>query len=111
MPYMQMGGKMWRIKSRLDMLQQRKEITKYTKTKKENQDSFVIATKSKKLYDYYICDYCEDEIRLDAKQEERSGGIVVFPHTLTKSKEVKLVLCNKCLVKAIKEFTEEENGN
>lgn len=108
MVYTQTEVEMWKIKNRLDMLQGRKEIVKYTKTKKENEDSFVIPTKSKRLYDYYKCDYCENEIRLDIKQEKRNGGIVTFPHTLTKRGEVKLVLCNKCLNKAVKEFTEEE---
>ena len=57
-----------------------------------------------KLYDFYKCDYCQDEIRLDVKQQERSGGIVEFPHSLTKSGKLKLVLCNRCLKKAIEEL-------
>lgn len=80
---------MWKIKDRLDLLQQREEIIKHTKIKKENHDSFIIATKTEKLYDYYECDYCKNEIRLDKKQNERTGGIVIFPHTLTKRRRSK----------------------
>lgn len=100
--------KVWRVKDRLDMLQKRREITKFTKYKKENQDSFVVRTESSKLYDYYICDYCQGEIRLDSRIQERSGGIVVLPHTLTKRGEIKLVLHNSCLNKTIEEFAREE---
>lgn len=95
---------MWKIRNRIDILQQRKEITKYTKEQKQNSESFVIPTKTVKLYDYYRCDYCNDEIRLDKKQHERSGGIVTLPKTLTKRGKLTLALCNKCLNKVIKEF-------
>lgn len=99
---------MWKIRNRLNELQKREKITKYQKELKENESSNIIKTKRTKLYKYYKCDYCGDEIRLDIKQEERSGGTVTFPHTLTKKGKVNLVLCNKCLNKAINEFTEEE---
>lgn len=98
---------MWKIRSRLKDLQLRKEIPKYEKFKKENETSNIVKTKREKLYDYYKCDYCKDEIRLDKKRNERSGGIVHFPHTLTKSGKVTLVLCNKCLNNVIKEFIDK----
>lgn len=98
---------MWKIRSRLKDFQLRKEIPKYEKFKKENEFSNIVKTKREKLYDYYKCDYCKDEIRLDKKRNERSGGIVNFPHTLTKSGKVTLVLCNKCLNSVIKEFIDK----
>lgn len=88
-------------------LRTRTEIPKYTKELKENENSNIVKTKRTKLYEYYRCDYCGDEIRLDKKQHKRSGGIVAFPHTLTKKGEITLALCNKCLNKAIKEFKEK----
>lgn len=88
-------------------LRTRTEIPKYTKELKENENSNIVKTKRIKLYEYYRCDYCGDEIRLDKKQHERSGGIVAFPHTLTKKGKIALALCNKCLNKAIKEFKEK----
>ena len=95
---------MFKIKNRIDELQERKEIIKHTKTKKENQQSNVVATRITKLYEYYKCDYCGDEIKLNVKQQERSGGIVNLPHSLTKRGKLTLVLCNKCLNSVIKEF-------
>lgn len=96
------------IINRLEQLQARKEITKYEKIVKEEEHSNIIKTKKKKIYDYYKCDYCGDEIRLDIKQAERTGGIVEFPHILTKRGKVKLALCNKCLKKVLKEFEQEK---
>lgn len=98
---------MWKIRNRIDELQLRKEITKYEKTETKHESSNVVKTERKKLYNYYKCDYCNEEIRLDIKQSERSGGIVNFPHTLTKRGKLTLVLHNKCLNKAIKEFIEK----
>ena len=97
-----------KIRNRLEQLQAREKITKYEKIIREEEHSNIIQTKKKKLYDYYKCDYCGDEIRLDIKQAERTGGIVEFPHILTKRGKVKLVLCNKCLTKALKEFEQEK---
>lgn len=99
---------MWKIRNRIDILQQREKIPKYEKTKSRNENSNIVKTERKKLYEYYKCDYCNEEIRLDKKPRERSGGIVIFPHTLTKHGKVTLVLCNKCLNSVIKEFTEKE---
>lgn len=98
---------MWKIRNRLDKLQFRKEIPIYEKILTKHQDSNVVRTERKKIYKYYICDYCKDEIRLDKRHNERSGGIVDFPQTLTKRGKLTLVLCNKCLNKAITEFIEK----
>ena len=93
-----------KIKNRLNELQNRFQIPIYEKIEVNNDKSNVIKTDRKKLYKYYKCDYCNDEIIVNKKQEERSGGILELPHTLTKCGKVKIVLCNKCLNKAIKEF-------
>ena len=96
---------MLKIKDKLEFLKQRQDIPKYEKFQRLNEQSNVVKTKKTKiLYTYYKCDYCGDEIRLDIKFNERSGGIVNFPHTLTKCGKLTLVLCNKCLNNAIKEF-------
>lgn len=82
----------------------RKQPPKYTKTQVEGEQNYTTNRKMIKLYDYYICDYCKSEIRLDKKQQERSGGIVVIPHTLTKCGEITVALCNKCIKDVIKQF-------
>ena len=53
----------------------RKEPIKHTKLQHFEEKNNLVKRKSDKLYDYYICDYCGSEIRLDIKQTERSGGI------------------------------------
>ena len=50
----------------------RKEPIQHTKLQHFEEKNNIVKRKSKKLYDYYICDYCGSEIRLDIKQTERS---------------------------------------
>ena len=45
----------------------RKAPSKYTKVQSEGERSNITNRKMTKLYDYYICDYCKAEIRLDKK--------------------------------------------
>lgn len=85
-------------------LKSRTEIPKYTKELKQNESCNVVKTNRTKLYEFYKCDYCGEEIVLNKKQHERSGGIVIFPHTLTRMGNITLALCNKCLNNAINEF-------
>lgn len=94
------------MKNKIDInkLRDRKEPQKYTQMLVKNQTSNVVNSKKTKLYDYYVCDYCKDQIRLDVKQTERSGGIITIPHSLTKCGELKLALCNKCLKPVSKEL-------
>lgn len=92
-----------KIINKINELQSREKIPKYEKYKSEERSNITNVNK-KKMYDYLKCDYCNDEIRLDIKKHERSGGIVIFPDTLTKKGKLKLVLCNKCLKSAISEF-------
>lgn len=94
------------ILNKINEIKTRKEIPKYDKFETKNSNSNVVNTEKKKLYKYYKCDYCNDEIRLDKKQHERSGGIVSIPHSITKCGKLELVLCNKCLKDVIKEFKE-----
>lgn len=88
----------------INKLKYRKEPPKYTQMLVKNQTSNVVNSEKTKLFDYYVCDYCSDKIRLDVKKTERSGGIATIPHTLTRCGELKLALCNKCIKKAIEEL-------
>ena len=99
------------IKENIRKLQCRKEIPKYIKEIREDTNSNLVKGKIIKKYEYWKCDYCNDEIRLDKKQAERSGGIVNFPHTLTKCGRLQLVLCNKCLNSVIREFLNKNERN
>ena len=88
----------------INNLKYRKEPQKYTQLLVKNQKSNVVNSEKTKLYDYYVCDYCGEQIRLDIKKCERSGGIAKIPHSLTKCGELELALCNKCLIPTIQEI-------
>lgn len=96
-----------KIKNRIEQFQFRKEIPKYEKISIIGTSSNIVKNKKKKLYDYYKCDYCKEEIRLDVKTAERSGGTIEIPDILTRRGKLKLALCNKCLKKVLEEFEEE----
>lgn len=67
--------------------------------------------KKEKLYDYYICDYCGSEIKIEDKWENKQGGLLKIPQTLSKIDQVfYLALCNKCVKSVVKEL-EEKNYN
>lgn len=85
-------------------LKYRKEPVKRTEILIKNKGNNVVNSEKTKMYDYYICDYCGNKIRLDIKKTERSGGLATIPHSLTKCGELKLALCNKCLKPALKIF-------
>lgn len=80
------------------------------KTKYEITDpgaAHLIKVQKKKLYDYYVCDYCGDEIKINDKWENRTGGIITLPKSLAGTFNYKLALCTKCVKPVINEFKEE----
>lgn len=87
-------------------LANRKTIPVYTKMEPKPAGSQIVKYKKEKLYDYYECDYCGQEIKILEKRQEMTGGIVTIPLSITKKRELKLVLCNKCLKPLLKEFEE-----
>ena len=87
-------------------LSSRIEIPIYTKMKPIPDKCHLVNYKKEKLYDYYICDYCGEEIKIIEKKQEMTGGVAIIPHTVTKRGELRLALCNKCLKPALKEFEE-----
>ena len=93
----------------IDKLKWRKEPTKHTEMLVEDSNCNTVKSKKKKMYDYYICDYCGDKIRLDVKKDKRTGGIAIIPHSLTKCGEIKLALCSKCVNKIITQFENKIN--
>ncbi len=84
-------------------LRNRKKIDKYTKYKK-TKISNLINSKKEKDYEYFLCDYCDEEIPIKNKKHEMSGGICIIPQTVTKKESIKVVLHNKCLINALKEL-------
>lgn len=105
---------MAKITSNLLNLSSRFEPTKFTKFEERDEAGkhLVKMPKPKKLYDYYICDYCNSEIVIKDKASEQTGGVVKIPQTLSNlQQELYLALCNKCLAAVIKEFEEEQQKN
>ena len=89
------------IKERETALKHRKEIEKYQKYKsKDTIGSHLVSEKKVKLYNYYKCDYCEGEIKIEDNRAEQTGGIIEF-------KGMTLALHNKCLKEVLKEYEEE----
>lgn len=81
----------------------RKELPQYKRVCRFGEKNNTINRKIQKQYDYYICDYCAEEIKINVKHDEKNGGIVIFPHSLTKCGELKVVLHNRCLNKALEQ--------
>ncbi|MCI8700033.1 MAG: hypothetical protein HFJ47_01665 [Clostridia bacterium] len=98
------------IVEQINKFKNRDKIPKYTREIKEEIKSNILKAKIIGRYQYILCDYCGDEIRLDIKREDRTGGTHTFQHSFTKCGKIELALCNKCLKKVIKEF-EEKNSN
>ena len=85
-------------------LRDRKKIETHTKYA-ESERSYIMQRKQEKLYDYYICDYCGEEIKILDKHLDMDGGIATFPMSLTKREKIKVALHNRCLRLAIAEFS------
>lgn len=82
-----------------------KPSPKYETKKEDIGNHLTKKEKPKKIYDYYICDYCREEIKVEDKWENKKGGIVKIPQTLSNLDGViYLALCNKCVKPVIKEF-------
>lgn len=88
----------------LSTLSEREEIPIRTKFKEKPQGSHLVKHKNEIDYKYYICDYCGEEIKIAKKWQDRSGGIVILPNSLTNRGNIQVVAHNKCLNKLIKEL-------
>lgn len=96
--------------SKIRDLSYRVKINKYTKVKEKPEEArHLVKYKAEKLYDYYVCDFCGQEIKILEKKNEMSGGKAVIPHSLTKIGDVPIVLHNKCLKPFLKKIEEEKN--
>lgn len=84
-------------------LRDRQKIDKHIKYK-QKEKSNITNTKKEKEYEYFLCDYCSQEIKIEDKRHEMSGGICIIPQSLTKRQPLRVVLHNKCLRAAIKEL-------
>lgn len=75
----------------------------YTKYKQEGK-SYVCQHKKIKLYDYYKCNYCGEEIIIKENKRDQDGGEITF-------RGRRIALHNKCLNPMLKEFERGNYGN
>lgn len=61
-------------------------------------------SKKKMEYEYYICDFCGEKIKIEKDIEKRTGGIVRIP--ITSHKNLVLALHNRCLKPTLKEINQ-----
>lgn len=67
------------------------------------------STTRTKLYEYYVCDNCGCEIKVEKKWENNKGGLLMIPKTLSKRNKVfYIAVCSKCLNKVLKELEDEK---
>ncbi len=84
----------------LKALECRKEPIKKSYYTIKQQGSSTVKTKKEKAYEFYVCDYCGDKIKIEKKFYDRTGG--VYPYKVSNDKTLILALCNKCLKPVLK---------
>jgi len=95
-----------KVSSRIRQLQVREMPEKHVKYKepKDKRGIHLTGKEKKKDYEYYICDYCGEEIRLEKQWDNKSGGIIQVPTSITGIGSVTLALHNKCLQPVLDDF-------
>lgn len=75
----------------------RTEIIKHKKFKPKPECAHLVKYKPELDYEYYICDYCKQEIKIEQKWEKKTGGIAILPTSITNRGPIKIAIHNKCL--------------
>ena len=95
---------------KLQQLAYREAPIKLTKMKLQDENAIPKWEKVRKIkdYDYYICDYCSEEIRISGDLKEIEGGIVEMPFDLYNKNKIVVALHNKCLNPMINKINDEK---
>ena len=95
---------------KLQQLAFRESPMKLTKMKLQDENAIPKWEKVRKIkdYDYYICDYCSEEIRIGDKWNELEGGIVEIPFDLYNKNKIVVALHNKCLNQMLNKINDEK---
>lgn len=89
-------------------LADREKVCKHVKYKEKPQEArHLIKYKQEKDYEYYKCDYCKEEIKIEKGWEKKTGGVVTIPNTVTGRGNIEIAIHNKCLKKFLKELEEK----
>lgn len=89
----------------LQKIEERKQPELHTEFDIKEKGSSTVNSKKEKKYNYYICDYCNEKVRLSKKDAE--GGTIEFA---IKNRTLKLALHNKCLNASLKEINKKYEG-
>ena len=86
-------------------IEERKKVNKFVKYKETPKEArHLIKYKQEKDYEYYKCDYCGNEIKIEKDWEKRTGGIAILPSSITNRGKIEIAIHNKCLNKFLKEL-------
>lgn len=96
------------IRQKINYLAERTEIIKHKKFKPKPECTHLVKYKPELDYEYYICDYCGQEIKIEGKWENKTGGIADLPNSITNRGKIKIAVHNECLKNLLKEFREAE---
>lgn len=90
-------------------LMERKDVPIYTKFReRKTERSNLVNIERKKEYEYYKCDYCGEEIKILKQKNKMTGGTLQFSKIITKNRDLKVALCNKCLKPVLKILEEQK---
>lgn len=90
----------------LKEIEKRKVIELHTEFDVIEEGNSVVKGRKEKKYDFLICDYCKEKIKLIKNNIE--GGTIEFSIA---SRTLKLALHNKCLNPALKEINNKYEGS
>lgn len=94
-----------KIANKMTYYTNREKPEKLVKYKKEDETAAHLTNTVKtKEYEYYVCDYCGKEIKIENNWEKSTGGICDIPVTVTNNKKITLALHNNCINNVIHEF-------
>lgn len=95
------------IKYKINYLADRTEIIKHKKFKPKPECTHLVKYKPELDYEYYVCDYCGQEIKIEKKWEKKTGEILEIPNSITNRGKVKIAIHNKCLNPLLREVEKE----
>ncbi len=93
----------------LKLIEARESPEKFKKYK-QNNSSHLSKSKEKLEvdYNYYICDFCGKEIRIEKDWEKRTGGTYKVPMSIWPRGSLKIAVHNSCLEATIQEIEEKK---
>lgn len=86
----------------LRLLECRKNVPILTKYRIIELGTNLTNERKEKEYDYMICDYCNEEIKIEDDIAKKTGGTINIK--ITKARELTIASHNKCLKSLLREI-------